>query len=125
MLNSTDSLFVNYSPDLFGTYKKAGLTGDTTYGNYLERALQGSATDSENNVVDSNNILGVVRYGPETNIAGKYLSFIGGSDKSVTTSPRSNYGTTDPVGFRVAEPPSAGDLMRGWALINNGTDQLL
>lgn len=124
MLERTDSLFVDYDPNRFGTYKTSGLTGDTSYGNYLDKALQGNDFSRGNTVVDHANPLGLVRYGPSSNIAGKYLSYISGGEKDLNTSPRSKYGFTDPSSFRASLPPSAGDLMRGWGMVID-TDRLL
>lgn len=118
MYRSDDPLFKLPDPAYYDQVLKAGLTSlkaSEYIGKETDAALQRSASDYENPVENQSNYLGYIYSGPYSNLAGRHMNFIFGADNGLISSLSSNTPFSNVQGFRIAKPPTAGDLMRGWS----------
>lgn len=109
-----DPLFIEYDPNRHKAYKNASLLSGN-YFDYLDRALQQS-TDQKNNVEVKANPLEIVKYGPASNIAGRYRDYLGGTQKDFLSAPKTWYGFTADQGSKARRTPTAKELALGWAM---------
>lgn len=119
-----DPLFFEFDQNTYKAYKDADLLNYRTYSDYLNDVQKYASIDRPNTVDEIVNPLKIVKYGPATNIAGRYLNYITGSSKNLNTTPREYYGFDEfREGTKVVKSPTTRDLALGWALA--ATDGML
>lgn len=118
MYRPEDPLFKLPDPAYYDQVLKAGLTtlkASEYIGRETDSALKRSVNEYENPVENQQNYLGYIYSGPYSNLAGRHMSFIFGSGNGLIPELSRNTPFSNVQGFRVSDPPSAGDLMRGWS----------